>query len=125
MGLFPKRRFPLFSRIRDDGKSPKKNPVILSVIHHRQNPLESNLVFFYISSILLPHELKGPMFQHDCSPFYISHLTFRLVALTDINSSIKPSVTTLNLRSDIWTTSLIGLSVTRLSLSGSRPSLPV
>jgi hypothetical protein len=30
----------LVSRIPDDGKSPK-NPVILSVIHHRQNPLES------------------------------------------------------------------------------------
>jgi hypothetical protein len=30
----------VFFRIPDDGQSPK-NPVFLSVIHHRQNPLES------------------------------------------------------------------------------------
>jgi hypothetical protein len=31
----------LVSRIPDDGKSPK-SPVSLGIIHHRQNPLESN-----------------------------------------------------------------------------------
>jgi hypothetical protein len=38
----------LFSRIPDDGKSPKP-PVILSVIHHRQNRLESTRLIVFDS----------------------------------------------------------------------------
>jgi hypothetical protein len=74
---------------------------------------------------LLQHDLQEPMFQFYCTPFCLSSFSFRLVVLTDINYSIKPSVTTLHFRFDIWTTSLMGLSATKLSLSGSRPSPPI
>jgi hypothetical protein len=65
------------------------------------------------------------MFEQDCIPLYLSPPTSRLIALRDINYSIKPSVTTWNFRFDIWTTSLMVLGILRPSLSDSRPFPPI
>jgi hypothetical protein len=57
----------IVSRIPDDARSPKRNPVILCVTHHRQNPSESTstelvkLLIWTVTSAMLALGLATPI----------------------------------------------------------------